>query len=84
MGTYDCDVEDIVQPGTATGNVIATFKFSIENKSSNAIMLEVDCPSLVSGDIIYDGHVNGTSCYYCITTDDNSSTISPLENKEYN
>jgi hypothetical protein len=41
-------------------------------------------PKLVAGEIVYDGTTNGFAQHHCITTDDASSSVSPLENKEFN
>lgn len=70
--------------GNASGTVIAYFNLEIENKGSEKIDIFLDPPVLVANTIEYDGHRNGVSQYYCVTTDDVNSGISPLETKEYN
>lgn len=81
---YSYDFEDIVTSGYDGDTVTAYFRFQINNTGSDTYELFFIKPSLVAGDIVYDGSLNGVSMSHCITTDDASSTISPLENKEFN
>ena len=81
---YSYKTENIVTESYDSDTVIAYFRFNINNTGSNTYQLFLATPTLVAGDIRYDGHLNGFAKYHCITTDDASGTISPLENKEFN
>lgn len=84
MSDYSYDAEDVVVPGAADGNIIAYFNIKITNNGSKKIDLRVNRPILAAGDIEYDGLANGFAQSHCVTSNDSSTGISPLESKEFN
>ena len=84
MGDYGYSKSNIVTGNHSDDTVIAYIRFSINNTGSKTYDITFNGPKLVAGEIVYDGTMNGVARSHCITTDDASSSVSPLENKEFN
>lgn len=84
MGDYYYDQEDVVTGNHSNDTIVVYIRFNVKNTGSSTYNITFNGPKLVSGDIVYDGVVNGFAQSHCITTDDASSSVSPLENKEFN
>lgn len=84
LGTCDYDTEDLVDDGYNRESMIMFCRVEVESVGSKTYSISSIRPTLVAGDIRYDGIVNGSSDYYCVTTEDVGGTISPLQKKVFN